>query len=224
MAFNPNTYDIEIWLRDEASNLLQKQCIIRDTQGRITDQYETRIHISPIGTYNYKGQISTTAPCLYRKFTYDADGNKTALVPVMAEWTQACEDGASGGSGGGSGGFTNGIPVGLLLSKSDIKYGEISIPVNVTSIVKSITLNANEVAYIRYINSSSDSVGEFTYRINGLPIGKNRISYTEYNVSARFDTADGGVKMVGGDTLEVEAFNCGESLGVFNSTVVLVYE
>jgi len=91
MAFNPDKYDIELWLKHEDENILQKLCNTYDGNGVINGQYKTRISVVPVGKY-YNGRRSITPPCLFRAFNVDAEGTVTTSPPEMREWTQACED------------------------------------------------------------------------------------------------------------------------------------
>lgn len=225
MSFDPLKYDIEIWLRDEANNLLQKRCYIYDNEGRIVDLYETRVHIVPVGYYNYKGVLSQSAPCLHRSYYYSADGNRFEKVPEMAEWTAYCESNAVGGGIDTIGlPTTNGIPLGHVVTYSTPYFGEKQIAVNTSDVVISKTIQTGQTGYIRQVLYSSDSLGEFTMELNGVIIAKGRLSYTEYNGELLFGTADGGIKVVENDLIEIKALNCGESLGLFNSTLMVVYE
>jgi hypothetical protein len=98
MAFDPSKYDIQKWLDQETRRTLQKICNILDSEGRLVEEYKTRVDILPKGSTDPKsGNIfQAYGPALYRTYTWDADGNVVSSVPVMAEWTQACEDGKEG--------------------------------------------------------------------------------------------------------------------------------
>lgn len=91
MAFNPDDFDVELWLKLEDGNILQKLCNTYDVDGVITGQYKTRISVVPNGKY-FRGVKSINAPCLFRAFTTDSEGAVTTTPAEIREWEQACED------------------------------------------------------------------------------------------------------------------------------------
>ena len=98
MALDATKFKIEDWLNIEVAGLLQKICNIYDADSNLIGQYKTRVTIVPVGKRipGSNGQLSKSAPALFRSFSYDGEGNPIAGLPQVAEWTQACEDAAIG--------------------------------------------------------------------------------------------------------------------------------
>jgi hypothetical protein len=225
MAFNPDKYFIEDWLQIEETNLLQKICNIIDTEGRLVGQYKTRLVIVPVGVAiphgASKGRPSIIqAPSLFRSFTYDDDGNQVASLPSMREWTQACEDAAQGANPDPVDPI--GVPFGMNIAYSECVKVSDSIPYNIETSVGIYTVPVGEQNYLRYTHVSSCNRGIYKLYIDGVLAMTKYTSWTQYNETFDFSTANGGKLLVAGQDLELKVINISMSLEEFEGVFVIV--
>lgn len=95
MAFNERDYNLERWLELEVNNMLQKVCNLYDDNGRIVEQFRTKVKIVPKGQ-SFQGKISISSPALHRAYTYSDQGRQIASLPSIKEWLPEHEAAASG--------------------------------------------------------------------------------------------------------------------------------
>lgn len=220
MAFNPTKYDIEVWLRMETEGLLQKECNVFDDDGLLVQQFRTRVGVKPVGQplYNAGGQISISAPALWRSFTYDEAGNRVANLPQMREWTQACEDAAQGF-------YPDDGDAVINISKSSVKYeyGEVSsVPIGATVAVVSKQLVPDEYLFLRHVFAGGDCIAKFQVLVDGVPIGTKRTWWTKWDTDFWFNTSNGGIIYQNEELIEVRVTNFGEHLGDFEASIGIV--
>jgi len=222
VAFNPNDYNIEQWLSLEESNMLQKICSIYDDQGRLTEEKKTRVHVVPVGYVipDSSGRISRDAPCLRRTFLYDEFDNPTATVPTIVEWGVACEEASHGALPPTTGNPSGIVEFGIKVSKLNNEFNEITNLVNgVETLLLRKTLLPDEVIYMRSLRVSGDSRAEYYIKIDGVPLDKRRLWWTQFNDQVWFETADGGIMLSNEAVLEVFITNTGEGPADFNASV-----
>jgi len=220
LAFNQRDYDIEEWLRLEGANLLQKVCNVVDDDGFLVEQYKTRVYIVPVGKpIPYKsGQLSVSAPCLYRSFNYDDEGNQIASLPEMREWLQACEDAAQGANPDDP--TFSGVPAGLKVAKSTyLEFEANSVPVGATVVLASITIPAEEAIYLRHVVFSGENRGKFQVFVNGSKLQTKRTWWTRWDGDMWFNTANGGILYESEETIEVKVTNLGVEPADFEASI-----
>lgn len=225
-VFTPLDFDIEVWLTNEKNNLLQKICNIYDVDGLIVEQYKTRVKIFPIGTpmTHSRGRLSDTAPALYRTFNYDEEGNITASVPVMREWTQACEDLAQGNDPIDPT-PPNGVPLGLKVAKSTYIPDDVnSVAGGATVTVVSKQLLPNEAIYLRHVVASGNNQAKFQVLINGSPLQTKRTWFGDFDKDFWFHTANGGILYENEELITLSVTNCSDDDGDFEGAIGFVLE
>jgi len=222
MAFDPREFDVERWMKLENENLLQKVCSVYDDEGRLVEQYKTRVSVAPIGQIGqFLTFASTSAPSLYRAYWYDEKGAMIARIPYMREWTQACEDAATGGVL--IPGDPSILPHGLVAAPTLIHYEEdLAVPVTTTTKVLSYTVPANEKSYARNIRVSGDNRAVYTIFKNAVKIREIRTWWTSFDAETQFDSADGGLLLEETDSIEVFVYNYGSDPVRFSASLSFV--
>jgi hypothetical protein len=223
MAFRPDSYNIEDWIRLEADGILQKICNIFDDDGYLVEQYKTRVFIKPVGIVveDGTGRLSTSAPSLYRSFSYDEDDNQIASLPSIKEWTQDCEDAAQGFVPGSP--PTGGVPSGLKIAATVYAYNSVLLsPMQTNITIITHTVPTGEKAYLRHVPVSGQNKAKYTVYINESIVQVKRTYYTEYNEDFRFDTSNGGILLVADDVVTVKVDNNSNSSANFNASIGIV--
>lgn len=222
MAFDPTDFSIEAWLRLEVENVLQKVCSLYDTDGRLVEEWKTRVSVVPVGKYPAVSTVkSISAPALYRAFWYNESGAMIARIPYMAEWTQACEDAANGGVLNPS--DPNIVPHGAVIVPVLAEFGEVNaVPSNATQSVLSYTVPLGEKSYIRNIRASGDNRAVYFIRKNLSVIREMRAWWTSFDAETSFASADGGLLLEETDTIEILVWNKGVEPARFTVSIAFV--
>lgn len=222
MAFNPTDFNIEVWLRLEIENVLQKVCSIYDVDGRLVEEYKTRISVVPFGKYPSGSTVkSISAPSLYRAFFYDVTGAMIARVPEMREWTQACEDAATGGIL-----IPNNpsiLPHGISAAPTVILYDEdLAVPVGVDTNILSYTVPVSTKSYVRNIRFSGDNRAVYRILKNSIKIREVQTWWARFDDETFFGSSDGGLVLIEGDVLDILVFNKGTDPVRFTASMSFV--
>lgn len=222
MAFKQEEYNIEDWLTLEDKNHLRKVCNIFDEEGFLVEQYKTRVFIVPVGNpipWLRSGQLSKSAPSLYRSFNYDDEGNVVGSVPEVREWTQACEDAATGGIVDDPENPT-GVPAGLKVANSVYIPGEaLAVVEDTTATIVSKVLLPDEAIYLRHAMVSGENQAKFQVLVNGTAIGTKRTWFGNFNEDFWFSTANGGILYQNEETIEIKVLNCGDDEADFDGSL-----
>ena len=226
MAFDPVKYDIESWLALEDNNMLQKVCNIFDNDGFLVEQYKTRVTIVPVGQplpYNRSGRLSISAPSLYRSFNYDDEGNVVGSVPEIREWTQSCEDSATGGIVDPE--DPVGVPAGLKVAKTAYESGTVNAVVGPVITVLTKTLAAGESIYIRHAMFSGCWPASFQVFVDGVQVGVTKyLTWLTYDNEIWFNSANGGILYNNEETIEIKVKNYGDTASDFEASLGYVVE
>lgn len=224
MAFIASDFNIELWLELENDNLLQKVCSLYDVEGRLVEEYKTRVFVVPIGDYPTGSSVaSISAPALYRAFWYDASGAMVARIPYMKEWTQACEDSATGGILIPS--DPSILPHGVVAAPTLILYNE-ELAVALGSDVKlfSYTVPANGKSFIRNLRVGGDNRAIYKIFKNSTKIRELRTWWTSFDAETNFNSSDGGLLLEESDKIEIFVYNYGSAPAKFTASMSFVNE
>lgn len=168
-----------------------------------------------------RGQQSVEAPSVYRFFTYDDEGNMIGSVPRIREWTQDCEDAATGGLP--APGDPGGVPAGLKIAKCEYDYGNVfSVPAGASVVVASKTLSAGEAIYLRHVAFSGENVSKWRVDISGSPKQSKRLWWTKFNDDFWFNTANGGILYENEEVINVVVTNDGDDVADFEASIGFV--
>lgn len=207
-------------MRLEVENVLQKVCSLYDIEGRLVEQWKTRVSIVPVGKYYYTVK-ALDSPSLYRAFWYNESGAMIARIPYMDEWTQACEDAATGGILNPS--DPSVIPHGAIIVPVVAQFGEVNaVPANATQSVFSYTVALGEKSYIRNVRCSGDNRAVYFIRKNLTVIREVRAWWTSFDAETLFGSADGGLLLEEGDTFDILVWNKGEAPARFTASTSFV--
>jgi len=221
LAFRAEDFNIEDWLTLEENNHLRKICNIFDAEGFLVEQYKTRVYVVPVGNpipWVKSGQLSKSAPSLYRSFNYDDEGNVIGSVPEMREWLQDCEDAANGGIVDPT--DPTGVPAGLKVANSTYIPGEaLAVDEDTIATIVSKVLLPDEEIYLRHVMVSGENQGKFQVLVNGTAIGTKRTWFSNFNEDFWFSTANGGILYKNEETIEVKVLNCGDDEADFESSL-----
>jgi len=222
LAFNPTDFNIEVWLRLEVENVLQKVCSLYDVDGRLVEQWKTRVSVVPFGNYPSGSTVkSLAAPALYRAFWYDANGAMIARVPYIREWTQACEDAATGGALNPS--DPSILPFGATAVPTLIHYEEsLAVAIGADIKILSYTVPVGKKSYARNIRVSGDNRAIYKIYKNAVKLRELRTWWTSFDAETFFDSADGGLYLEEDDKIEVFVFNKGSDPVKFTASLSFV--
>lgn len=218
MAFNKRDYNVEEWLRLDNDSVLEKVCSIYDGSGRVVEEIRTRVTIVPLGNPLADGSPSKSAPSLRRQYIYDTNGGVTSTVPIIVEWTQICEDISTG--------LTPpvlppvSIPVGLAVVKTTYIQDEaLAVPYDTETPVITFVVPATDKVYLRHVLGSGDNRGTYVVYVDGVAQQKKRTWWGDFNADFRFDSADGGIFVNGGQTISLKVVNDSRDAATFDGSI-----
>ena len=207
----------------EVEGVMQKECNIFDEDGLLIEQYKTRVQTVPKGSIIpfSIGKIAGEAAALYRFFTYDDEGNKVGSVPRIREWTQVCEDAATGTIP--PEGPVGGVPAGLKIANSEYEYSIANlVPAGATVTLATKTLLLDESIYLRHIQISGENRSRFIVDIDGSPKQSKRLWWMKFNDDFWFNTANGGILYQDEEIINVVVTNDGPDPATFEASIGFV--
>lgn len=101
----------------------------------------------------------------------------------------------------------------------------LAVAVGIETLVASYTASVS--AYLQYIASSGQNIGEIRVYLNGSVVDKSYLYYTQFNLAFDFRTtipAAPGLSMAPGDVVAVKALNMGQDASNFNAKLQILEE
>lgn len=96
----------------------------------------------------------------------------------------------------------------------EFEYDSATVAASATSTILSKTFVGDQK--LKSVLLSGDNLGKYTIYLNGNEISKQRTTWTNYNVEVLLND----LKVLNGNTLEVEVINNNTSIADFNATII----